>query len=118
MPSNSLTTIRAIVPRPAVCKSNRKLFPYNMQDWNIPNELQLTIEFGGGSGTPPEWFLTLHRRPRRATNSLDYATSILLPGWNVVMRFNFDPLLGQWLVYFDMIHSPQIIVSFIEKNIP
>jgi len=117
MASNALSPIRTKVPRPAICASKQKIWPYTSSPWLIPPKLNLQLEYGGGSGTPPECCLFLVLTATRRPKTLDYHTTYSSINWYTTVRLQFDPVAGEWTFWLDEVSSPCAFASFVEYNI-
>jgi hypothetical protein len=117
MTTNRLTARKQVLPRPAICASKQKIYPEAGDTWIIPRTVRMHLVYGGGSGTPPEWFRDFTLLAQRRDNRLDWHCMLVAENVNYVVRLLFDPVLGRWTYIHSEFHANGQVIEFTQFGI-
>ena len=117
MVMNALSAKKKILPRPAVCASKQKVFDHSGGSWLVPLYVEATLHYGGGSGTPFEWFRDFTVSTIRQPATLRWHVVWFVDGINYSIRLDFDPVHGIWMYTHSEIDSLGIETAFVQIDI-
>jgi hypothetical protein len=117
MVMNALSAKKKILPRPAVCASKQKVFDHSGGSWLVPVNVEVTLHYDGGSGTPPEWFRDFTVSTIRQPATLRWHVVWFSDGINYSIKMEFDPVHGEWMYTHSEIDSLGLETAFVQIDI-